>query len=296
MSTGERIGFIGIGIMGKPMAVNLMRAGHSLCVFNRTRSKIEPLLEAGAGEGSHPQDVAERSDVIITIVTDTPDVEQVLFAEHGVASGGRAGQVVIDMSTIAPDGARSFSQRLREQGIELLDAPVSGGDVGAQNGTLTIMVGGETSAFERCRPILEVMGARITHVGPSGAGQTVKLCNQILGAVNLIAVCEALSVAKKANLDLKTLHHVVTGGAANSWALESLGAKIIDHDLDPAFMVRLMQKDLDIALNAGKELQMPLPGTALANQLLRAVQSMGGDDLGTQAMIRAYEALGGFRM
>ncbi|MBI3091917.1 MAG: NAD(P)-dependent oxidoreductase [Candidatus Tectomicrobia bacterium] len=300
MSAKERIGFIGTGIMGEPMARNLLKAGYDLCVFNRSREKLQGLLAAGAREGRSPTDVARQSDVVITIVTDTPDVDQVLFGtqgdDDGVASGAAAGTVVIDMSTIAPEATRRFAARLRQRGIDMLDAPVSGGDVGARQGTLTIMVGGEAEVVQRCLPILRVLGSRITHVGPSGAGQTVKLCNQILCAVNLVAVCEALAVAKQAGLDLATFLHVVTGGAANSWSLEHLGPKIAAGDLQPGFMVRLMQKDLAIALQAAKELRVPLPGTALAQQLLRGVEALEGQKLGTQAMILTFEKLGNFQM
>lgn len=296
MSARDRIGFIGTGIMGEPMARNLLKAGYEICVFNRSREKLRGLLAAGAREGRNPEEVARRSEVVITIVTDTPDVEQVLFGEGGVASGAAAGTVVIDMSTISPEATRRFAARLRQAGMEMLDAPVSGGDVGARQGTLTIMVGGEAQVVERCLPILRLVGSRITHVGPSGAGQTVKLCNQILCAVNLVAVCEALAVAKQAGLDLATFLHVVTGGAANSWSLEHLGPKIAAGDLQPGFMVRLMQKDLAIALQAAKELRVPLPGTALAQQLLRSVEALEGQKLGTQAMILAFEKLGNFQM
>jgi len=297
MSENEtRIGFIGLGIMGKPMALNLQKAGYPLVVYNRTRGKTGELVEGGAEEAETPRAAAEKSDVIIAIVTDTPDVEEVLFAENGVADGARENTVFIDMSTISPVATRDFAARLAEKGVHYLDAPVSGGDIGAVNGTLTIMVGGEPEIFERARPIFEAMGRRVTHVGPVGSGQTVKACNQILCAVNMVAACEALTLAAAAGLDLETVLKVVTGGAANSWALENLGPKIVKGDLGPGFMVKLIQKDLDIVMRAAAEANLPMPGAALAVQNFRAVQAAGGGELGTQAMITVYEKLAGCRV
>ncbi len=291
-----RIGFIGLGIMGKPMALNLQRAGYPLVVYNRTPGKTGELVEGGAEEAEDPKAAAEKSDVVIAIVTDTPDVEQVLFAENGVAAGAREGTVFIDMSTISPVATRDFAARLAKKGVHYLDAPVSGGDIGAVNGTLTIMVGGESESFEQARPIFEVMGGRVTHVGPVGSGQTVKACNQILCAVHMVAACEALTLAAAAGLNLETVLEVVTGGAANSWALEHLGPKIVKGDLSPGFMVKLIQKDLDIVTRAAAEANLPMPGAALAVQNFRAVQAAGGGELGTQAMITVYEKLTGRRV
>jgi len=286
-----RVGFIGLGIMGKPMARNVQRAGFPLVVYNRTPGKTAELAAGGAEVAASPKAVAERSDVVIAIVTDTPDVEEVLFADAGVAAGAREGMTFIDMSTISPDATRDFAARLEQKDVHYLDAPVSGGDVGAVQATLTIMVGGDSGAFERARPILEAMGRRVTRVGPVGAGQTVKACNQVLCAVTLVAVCEALTLAAAAGLDLDTVLQVVTGGAANSWALEHLGPKIVAGDLDPGFMVKLMQKDLDIVMNAARVAGLAMPGAALAVQNFRAVQAAGGGDLGTPAMITVYEKL-----
>jgi len=282
--------------MGKPMALNLQRAGYPLVVYNRTPGKTGELVEGGAEEAEDPKAAAEKSDVVIAIVTDTPDVEQVLFAENGVAAGAREGTVFIDMSTISPVATRDFAARLAKKGVHYLDAPVSGGDIGAVNGTLTIMVGGESESFEQARPIFEVMGGRVTHVGPVGSGQTVKACNQILCAVHMVAACEALTLAAAAGLNLETVLEVVTGGAANSWALEHLGPKIVKGDLSPGFMVKLIQKDLDIVTRAAAEANLPMPGAALAVQNFRAVQAAGGGELGTQAMITVYEKLTGRRV
>jgi 3-hydroxyisobutyrate dehydrogenase len=292
----ETIGFIGAGIMGRPMALNLLKGGFPLNV-NRTPEKAREVIDAGGAAKASPREVAETSDVIITIVTDTPDVETVLFGEDGVAQGARAGRTVIDMSTISPDATREFSARLSGIGVEMLDAPVSGGEIGAVNAALTIMVGGKAEVFELYRPVLEAMGKRITHVGPAGSGQTVKACNQIMCAVNQVAVSEALSLCHRAGIDLNVMHQVVTGGAGNSWALETLGRKVIDGDLNPAFMIRLIQKDLNIVADMAKRMNLPLPGTSLAVQLFRSVETEeGGGDLGTQGMIKAYERLGNFQL
>lgn len=293
----KTIGFIGLGIMGRPMAKNLMKAGYPLVVYNRTREKARELIEAGAQEATAPKDVAARSDVVLTTVTDTPDVEQVILGKEGVIEGGRAGQIVVDLSTISPEATRRMAEELKKKGITMLDAPVTGGEIGAIHGTLTIMVGGDQKAYEEVLPILQAMGKKIVYAGPSGAGQTIKLCNQILCAVNQIGVSEALMLAAKAGVDLNTMLEVTTSGAGGSWALENLGRKVVAGDLKPAFMVRLMQKDLALVMELAGKLNLPLPGTALASQLLRAVEAEeGGKELGTQAMIKAYERLAAFTL
>lgn len=293
----KTIGFIGLGIMGRPMAKNLLKAGYPLVVYNRTKGKAKELVEAGAEEGTSPKDVAARSDVVLTIVTDTPDVERVILGEEGVIEGGKAGQIVVDLSTISPEATRRMAEELKKKGIRMLDAPVTGGEIGAIHGTLTIMVGGDRKAYEEVLPILQAMGKKIVYAGPSGAGQTIKLCNQILCAVNQIGVSEALMLAAKAGVDLNTMLEVTTSGAGGSWALENLGRKVVAGDLKPAFMVRLMQKDLALVMELAKKLNLPLPGTALAVQLLRAVEAEeGGKELGTQAMIKAYERLAAFTL
>ena len=295
--TRTPIGFIGTGIMGRPMALNLLKKGYPLNVFNRTPGKAREVVDAGAVPKASPREVAEASEVIITIVTDTPDVEAVLFGKEGVFHGARRGQTVIDMSTISPDATRRFAERLAEKGVEMLDAPVSGGEIGAIRGTLTVMVGGKAEVFERRRPVLEAMGTRIARVGETGSGQIVKACNQVMCAVNQVAVSEALSLCHRSGIDLNVMHQVVTGGAGNSWALETLGRKVIDGDLKPAFMVRLIQKDLNIVSELARRLDLPLPGTSLAVQLFRSVEAeAGGGELGTQAMIKAYERLGHFEL
>ena len=289
-----RLGFIGLGIMGAPMARHLLDAGYPLSVFTRTKSTAQPILSAGATWCDSPADVAAASDVLLTIVTDTPDVEAVLFGHRGAAEQLKPGALAIDMSTISPAATREFAGRLRERNLALLDAPVTGGDVGARNATLTIMVGGDADAFARAEPILRVMGKTVVHVGPSGSGQTLKACNQILCALNMIGVCEALMLARRSGLDTSLAIETLSGGAGGSWAWTNLGRRIVDGDLDPAFMIKLIQKDLRIVQDAADESHVALPGTALAQQLFRAVESLPeGANLGTQAMIRAFERLAG---
>jgi 3-hydroxyisobutyrate dehydrogenase len=287
-----QVGFIGLGIMGAPMAEHLHRAGLRLFVHTRTRSKAEPLLAAGAVWCDTAADVGRTCDLLITIVTDTPDVQAVLFGPEGAAQTLPDGAIVIDMSTISPPATRDLAARLKERNVTLLDAPVTGGDVGAKNAALTIMVGGPQEAFERVRPVLEILGKRITHVGPSGAGQMLKACNQVLCAVNMIGVCEALTLARQSGLNLETAIETLAAGAGGSWAWANLGSKIVAGDLEPAFMIKLIQKDLRIVQDAAQQLRVPLPGAALAQQLFRAIEAEpGGGELGTQAMIRAFKKL-----
>ena len=290
-----RVGFIGLGIMGAPMARNLLSAGYNLAVFNRTRAKAEPLAGAGARLAESPADAASQADIVITMVTDSPDVLEVVTGPAGVVDGARPGTILIDMSTVSPEVTRRLAARLEAAGLDMLDAPVSGGDVGARAGTLTIMVGGKPEVFERCRPLLQVLGGRVTYLGPHGAGQTTKLCNQVLCALHMLALCEALSLARRSDLPLAAVHRVLTAGAGNSWALEQLGPKILQSDLAPAFMIDLIQKDLRLVQETAAALKLPLAGSALAAQYFRANQAAGEGRLGTQAMIRVLERLGGFR-
>lgn len=285
------IGFIGLGIMGQPMVRNLLKAGYTVSVYNRTKARARPLEAEGARVAASPRECASGCDVLITIVTDSPDVEAVLFGPDGAAEGAKKGAVFIDMSTISPDVTRSIHARLKERGIAFLDAPVSGGDVGAQKGTLTIMVGGDEADFQRVRGVFEPLGKRITHMGPSGSGQATKACNQILCALNMLGVCEALALARRSGLDLEKMHQVVTGGAANSWALENLGKRIVQGDFNPGFMVKLIQKDLAICLNSARNLKLPLAGTALCQEYFRSNEAHGEGDLGTQAMFKVLERL-----
>jgi 3-hydroxyisobutyrate dehydrogenase len=287
----DRIGFIGLGIMGRPMARNLLKAGYPLTVWNRSQPAIEELVRDGASPGSSPEDVTHQSDVIITIVTDSPDVEKVALGPKGIIEGGRPGLVHIDMSTISPAVTRRIASRLAEKGVEMLDAPVSGGDTGAQAGTLSIMVGGKEETFQRCRPIFEVLGRTIVHCGPSGAGQTVKLCNQIVVALNNLAMCEALVFATKAGVDTRRMLEAVGAGAASSWALLNLAPRVLARDFRPGFKVAHQQKDLRLALETAEQQAVPLPGTSLVHQLFAAIEAEGLGAEGTQALVKALEKL-----
>jgi len=293
----KKIGYIGLGIMGRPMAANIAAGGFELYVWNRTESKAEALTGEGATWCASPAAVAVHSEAVCINVTNTPDVEEVIFGKGGIVEGNpgdTAGLVVIDNSTIAPDATRRFAERLGEYEIDLLDAPVSGGDTGAKAGTLSIMCGGKREAFDRCKPVLEAMGKTITYCGPSGAGQATKSCNQILCALNLLATCEALALAKREGLDLDTTVEVTSAGAAGSWQLANLGPKIAAGDDEPGFMVDLINKDLDIVAEAYRRHGLVLPGTDLASGMFRAA----GHDFGakgTQAVARIVERLGAFR-
>jgi 3-hydroxyisobutyrate dehydrogenase len=287
----KRIGFIGLGLMGSGMSMNLLKAGFPVTVWNRTSSKMKPLLEAGAKEAGSPAALAEVSDIIIDIVTDSPDVEEVLLGPSGVVHGAKAGTIIIDMSTISPSVTRLIAQELGEKGVKMLDAPVSGGDVGAREGTLSIMVGGDREVFEECLPILQAMGSTITHVGGNGMGQTVKLCNQILVGMNMLGVAEALMFASKSGVDLEKCLAAVSGGAAGSWQLTNNGAKLLKGDLEPGFKVKDYLKDLRLIMEAAADVNMPLLGTSVVQQMFRSVDAEGLRQKGTQAVIRAVEKL-----
>ncbi|MEY3284908.1 MAG: hypothetical protein RIR86_2921 [Acidobacteriota bacterium] len=292
------VGLIGLGIMGQPMARNLLRAGFRLTVATRRPGKARDFAvqnsELGVvGAVTTPAEVAAASGIIITMVTDTPDVEAVVRGEQGIFATAKPGSIIIDMSTISPRVTRELAAEAAARGLHWLDAPVSGGEKGAIEGTLTIMVGGAEEALVKARPVLEAMGRRISHFGAAGNGQAAKLCNQILVVGNLLAVCEALTFGAKSGLDLPTLHQALTGGAANSWALEVLGKKIIDRDFKPAFMVRLQQKDLRLVLDAAYENHTPLPTTALGHQLFSVIQGEGRGDDGTQSLARIFERMAG---
>ncbi len=288
------VGFIGLGTMGTGMARNLAKAGFPLTVTTRRFEKAEAFAKEvpGVRAARSAEEVGRESDVIVSSVPDAPEVEQVHLGQKGTASGAPSGSIIIDTSTIAAESARVIAARLSERGIAFLDAPVSGGQKGANEGTLTFFVGGDPAALEKARPVFEAMGKRITHLGPSGSGQLGKAANQILVGVNLMAVSEALSFAKKAGLPLPALHEALTAGAANSWALEVLGKKMIDRDFKPAFAIKHQQKDLAIVLKTSRDKKLPLPGVALVHQLLVALEAEGRGDDGTQALYTLYEKLG----
>ncbi|MEM0053076.1 MAG: 2-hydroxy-3-oxopropionate reductase [Nitrososphaeria archaeon] len=291
-----KIGFIGLGIMGKPMAKNLIKAGFKLTVWNRTASKMKELIDMGAEGANSPKEVAEKSNVIITMLTDSPDVEEVILGPSGVIEGVKKGSIVIDMSTISPKVAKKIAKKLAEVGVEMLDAPVTGGEIGAINATLSIMVGGNYETFEKCLPIFQALGKRVTYMGPHGNGQITKLCNQIMCVMNLQGVCEGLILAAKAGLDLNKLLDVLTGGAANSWMLSNLGPKMIKGDMEPGFKIATQQKDLRLVLETAAELNVPLPGTAIVQQMFRVAEAEGLSEKGTQALIKAMEKLAGYKL
>lgn len=289
----QKVGFVGLGIMGKPMAGHILRAGYSLTVFNRTPAKAKELVEQGARIAESPAQVAFASDIVFVMVSDSPDVEQVVMGPGGILEGIRAGSIVIDMSTISPQTERRLEEELRKKEACLLDAPVSGGDVGARNATLAIMVGGDQKAYEKVLPVLQLMGKTITYCGPVGNGQLTKLCNQILVSVNLLAVSEAIGFARKNGLDPTTMIQAISGGAAASWQLLNLGPKIVKRDFQPGFMVDLMQKDLRIVLEIATANPTPLPATALVQQLFKTAQIQGLGSEGTQALAKTIEQLAG---
>ncbi len=287
-----QLGFIGLGIMGRPMALNLKAAGHTLIVPDRP-SLADELREAATVVGD-PAAVAEAADVVILMVPDTPDVERVLFGAHGVAEGLTAGKLVIDMSSISPIATKGFAARVNALGCEYLDAPVSGGEVGAKAASLTIMVGGPQAAFDRALPLFEAMGKNITLVGTeNGAGQTCKVANQIIVALTIQAVGEALTFARKAGADPARVREALMGGFASSRILEVHGERMINHSFAPGFRIRLHQKDLSLALSAAREMGMALPNTAIAQQMFSTVVAQGGAEQDHSALIRAIERMAG---
>src|SRR5438445_820059 len=286
-----RVGWIGTGVMGRWMCQHLMTKGYQATVYNRSKEKTQPLVEAGAAWADSPKAVAERSDVVFAIVGFPKDVREVFLGPQGALAGSRAGMVLVDMTTSEPSLAREIYDAAKAKGVVSIDAPVSGGDVGAKNATLSIMVGGSADAVEAVRPLFECMGKTIVHQGPPGAGQHTKMVNQILIATNMIGVCEALLYGYKAGLDLKTVMQSVGPGAAGSWSLQNLGPRIIDRNFEPGFFVEHFLKDMGIALDEAKRMGIALPGLALANQLYVAVQAQGYGRKGTHALMLALEHL-----
>ncbi|WP_299235122.1 2-hydroxy-3-oxopropionate reductase [uncultured Halomonas sp.] len=286
----SKIGFIGLGIMGRPMAGHLLDAGHTLATVKRG-TLDESLASRGMLELADPKAVAETSEVIITMVPDTPDVEEVLFGEGGVIEGLKPGTLVIDMSSIAPISTREFARRITEAGGEYVDAPVSGGEGGAINAALTIMVGATDEGFRRATPILEVVGKTITHIGGHGAGQTCKVANQIVVALTIEAVAEGLLFASRAGADVAKVRESLLGGLAHSKILDVHGERMIQRSFDPGFKIKLHQKDLNLALEGARTLNLSLPGTANAQQLFQACAANGGADWDHAGILRALEVL-----
>ncbi|MBK8022913.1 MAG: NAD(P)-dependent oxidoreductase [Chloroflexi bacterium] len=289
----ERVGFIGLGIMGQGMTMNLLKASFPLTVWNRTASKMKQIVAAGAAQGESPADVAAKSDIIITCVSDTPDVEAVVLGDNGIIHGAKPGALVIDMSTISPGATRTMAEALAAKGIQMLDAPVSGGSEGAAKGTLSIMVGGEADQFERALPVLRAMGKTVTLVGGIGSGQMVKLVNQVLVVVNGLAVSEALLFAQAGGLDLQKTIDAVAGGAAGSWMLSMRGPQMARRDWRPGFTIDLQQKDVRLVLEAAQELGVPMLATSLINNLYRTLQQRGLGSEGNHALVKALENLAG---
>jgi len=287
----KSIGFIGTGIMGKPMARNLLKAGYTLTVHNRTKAKAQDLLSQGAVWAATAAEAAAGSDVVITCVTDTPDVEAVLLGPGGVIEKARPGLICVDMSTISPAATIEMGRALKAKGVTLIDAPISGGEIGAIEAKLSIMMGGPKEAVEEVRPIMLAMGRTVTHCGPLGSGQMTKLANQVMVIHTIMSIAEGLAFAEKAGLDLETTLKVTSAGAASSHSLKALGPKIIAGDLKPAFMVDLQQKDLRLVLEYAEKINQPLPGVALAKQLLAVLQAKGRGKDGTQALIDVIRGL-----
>ena len=288
MESKLKVGFVGLGIMGAPMAANLVKAGFPVGVYNRTPSKCLPLIQLGARKRESLAELAADSDVVVTIVSDTSDVEAVLFGPGGLALGLRSGSIVVDMSTISPRATIEFGKRLQEQGVGMIDAPVSGGESGAIAGTLSIMAGGAQAAYERCLPLFQAMGRTIVYTGPSGNGQKTKLVNQVVGALNLLATVEGLRLASGAGLNLETTLSAVAGGAAGSWMLSNVGPKIAAEDFRPGFTIRLQQKDLRLASEFFQELGLNGPGTDLTLSLFASALDKGFGERGTQALYQLW--------
>jgi 2-hydroxy-3-oxopropionate reductase len=290
----KEIGFIGLGIMGQPMAANLIKAGYKPFVYNRSSQPMAEVAALGAVPCNSPKEVAAQSEIVFLMLPDTPDVEVVLFGPHAVSEGIKPGSIVVDMSSISPIATRRFAEKLKNQGVEMLDAPVSGGQIGAQNATLSIMVGGKEEIFETVRPLFEIMGKNIILIGGNGDGQVCKVANQIVVALTIEAVGEALLLASKAGVDASKVREALLGGFAQSRILEVHGERMIKRTFQPGFKIKLHQKDLNIALQTGKDLGVSLPNSATVQELFTAVVAQGGADLDHSALIRALERLADF--
>jgi 2-hydroxy-3-oxopropionate reductase len=295
MSKKLNLGFIGLGIMGAPMAGHLVNAGH--CVSIHTRSKVPELLATStAQQCASPKEVAQNADIIFTMVPDTPDVEKVLFGENGVAAGLSKGKIVVDMSSISPIATKEFAKKINALDCDYLDAPVSGGEVGAKNATLSIMVGGDENVFNRVKPVFDLMGKNINLVGGNGDGQTAKVANQIIVALNIEAVAEALLFASKAGADPAKVRQALMGGFAGSKILEVHGERMVKRTFDPGFRIELHQKDLNLALNSARSLGVALPNTATAQELFNSCSAHGGKSWDHSAMVRALEMMANFEV
>ncbi len=291
-----KVGYIGLGIMGASIARNLMKAGHELVVHNRSRAIVDELAKEGATPASSPREVAEQVEFVFTNLPDTPDVEKVVLGEDGILAGAHDGLVFIDNSTIKPETARALAEKLAAAGVAALDAPVSGGDVGARNGTLTIMVGGPQEAFDRAEPLFKAMGKAWVLVGDSGAGQIAKVCNQIIVGAQMASLAEALITAQKAGVDPRRVVDAIKGGAAQMWTLDVKPPRLFDGNRSPGFKAYMQHKDLGIVLDTAKTYGIPLPVTAVIQQLYTAMLEMGDRELDNSAIIGVYEALTGLTL
>ena len=287
------IGFIGLGIMGKPMARNLIKAGYPLVVHNRSRAAVNELEKEGARAAGSPQEVAERSEVVITMLPDSPDVEQVVAGDRGVFQGAKPGTLLIDMSTISPVVARRLAAEAEERKLEMLDAPVSGGEAGAINAALSIMIGGKSSATERAMPIFQVLGKNIVHIGDAGAGQVAKAANQVVVGLTIAAVSEALVLSAKAGVDPAKVRQALLGGFAQSRILDAHGQKMLERNFKPGFRIRLHEKDLSIALATGREYGVPLLLTAVVDQMMNSMKATGKGDLDHTGLVTLIEEWAG---
>jgi 2-hydroxy-3-oxopropionate reductase len=295
MMAKPTIGFIGLGIMGKPMARNLLAAGYLLVAHNRSHAAVAELTRAGAAEAGSPREVAERSDVIITMLPDSPDVQLVALGPDGIVEGAHAGLIYVDMSTIAPAVAVRVAETLAEKGVRCLDAPVSGGDVGAQKGTLSIMAGGDEATFAAVKPIFDVLGTSAVLCGPNGAGQTVKACNQVLVAVTIAGVSEALALGASAGVDPAKIVQVLGGGLARCGVLENRGQRMARGDFEPGFRIRLHYKDLNIVRQTSKDYGVPLPATAAVHELFATAMAWDRGELDHTGLLTVIEDLAGIR-
>jgi 2-hydroxy-3-oxopropionate reductase len=285
------VGFIGIGTMGREMVRNLMKAGHDVRAFDLTAAAVADVVTDGAIRAQNPADAARDSDIVITMLPDTPHVEAVIYGEHGLLKSPPPGKLIVDMSTISPVAVRRIHADLQQAGVNFIDAPVSGGPLGAKNAALSIMAGGEAEAFGKAEPFFRAMGTTITHVGASGAGQTVKLCNQLICGINIQAICEALALGRASGVDLDLLRRVLLGGSASSWMLDKLGPAMIGGDVGAGFRIDLMLKDLRLAQEHAQALNVPLPGTALVTSQYVDARAHGEGANGNQALFRVYDRM-----
>ena len=292
----EHVGFIGLGIMGQGMVRNLLKADFEVDIWNRTAKRMDPLAEAGAKKTNSPADLASKCDIVITCVSDTPDVQEVVLGENGVIHGIKSGALLVDMSTISPQATQEIAAKLEEKDVHMLDAPISGGSEGAAQGTLSIMIGGDAKQVSRAMPYFEAMGKTITHVGGHGAGQMVKLVNQILVVVNMLAAAEALLFGQAGGLDLQKTLEAVTQGAAGSWMLSNRGPQVLERDWRPGFTIDLQQKDLRLVLEAADQMGVPVMTTSMVFNLYRTLQKDGLGAEGNHALVKALENLSGTKI